>query len=172
MEDEKREEERGGDKCLPLRRRKRRRHDKQRFEFRLDFDGIHARRTLMCGAQITRERERERERGADSIPSGIQSDVKSPASSSSPPTSWWTKPPPSRPPSPPPLERGDLNDRKHARITGGSGTRPPLYLARFKVGETNRQFPPKKSRRRQTLADRVKVLFGLRKGYAKPSVII
>ena len=92
-----------------------------------------------------RERERERERGADSIPSGIQSDVKSPASSSSPPTSWWTKPPPSRPPSPPPLERGDLNDRKHARITGGSGTRPPLYLARFKVGETNREFPKKRA---------------------------
>ena len=97
--------------------------------------------TLHCAAlraQITREREREREGAEGGLPSGIQSDVKSPASSSSssPPTSWWTKPPPSRPrpSSSPPLERGDLNDRKHAsRITLHSDPR----------------YSPKKSRRRR-----------------------
>ena len=78
----------------------------------------HEHTALRCAR---RSQERERGGAEGGLPSGIQSDVKSPASSSSssssPPTSWWTKPPPSRPRPPsssPPLERGDLNDRKHA----------------------------------------------------------
>ena len=119
MEDEG--EERGGDKCLPLLlplpllRRSRRRHDKQqrRFEFRLHFDGIHARtHSWDIAAQ---------ERQLDSPPSVRvfrERDVKSP---SSPPTSWWTKPTPP--------ERGDLNDRKRpSRITPSGGERIVSFL--------------------------------------------